>query len=175
MIALAERYYDPTSGTIRIDGEPLSNLNPHLYRNQLALVQQEPMLYPGSIYENISLGLPGVQATDAQIETACRNANIWDFICSLPEGLQTPCGTSGSKLSGGQRQRLAIARALIRDPKVLLLDEATSALDTDSERVVQAALSTAAKSRQRITIAVAHRLSTIKDADRIYVFYGGKI
>ncbi|KAF7555899.1 hypothetical protein G7Z17_g1775 [Cylindrodendrum hubeiense] len=132
MIALVARYYDPISGTIRIDGEPLPGLNPHEYRKQLALVQQEPFLYPGSIHENISLGLPEVQATGTQIEVACRNANIWEFICSLPDGLQTPCGASGSKLSGGQRQRLAIARALIRDPKVLLLDEATSALDTES-------------------------------------------
>ncbi|KAK7431647.1 hypothetical protein QQZ08_001866 [Neonectria magnoliae] len=179
MISLLERFYDPTSGSIKVDGSaPLSALNPHLYRNRVALVQQEPTLFPGTIRENISQGMDlgvGETMSDKDIEEACRAANAWDFVSSLPEGTNTPCGTSGSQLSGGQRQRIAIARALARKPSVILLDEATSALDTESERVVQAALMEAAATGDRITIAVAHRLSTIREASRIFVFYGGRI
>ncbi|KDN65087.1 putative ABC transporter [Colletotrichum sublineola] len=178
MIAMLERYYDPTTGTIRIDGDALSELNPRLYRRMVALVQQEPTLFQGSIRENIAFGIDSdfiTDVPDAQIEMACRAANAWDFVSSLPEGLATPCGSSGMQLSGGQRQRIAIARALIRNPRILLLDEATSALDTESEKIVQRALNDAARDSERITIAVAHRLSTIKDADMICVFYGGRI
>ncbi|KAM0278372.1 hypothetical protein ACHAQH_005192 [Verticillium albo-atrum] len=180
MIALLERFYDPTSGTITIDENvPLPSINPRLYRSRLALVQQEPTLFPGSIRDNIAQGMDvavtGTPATEADIERACRAANAWDFVSSLPDGLNTACGTSGSQLSGGQRQRIAIARALVRDPKVVLLDEATSALDTQSERVVQAALMEVASEGDRITVAVAHRLSTVRDADRIFVFFGGRI
>lgn len=180
MISLLERFYDPTSGTINIDSSaPLTSINPVLYRKQVALVQQEPTLFPGTIRENISQGVPTLGAAEAasneELEKACRAANAWDFISSLPEGLDTPCGTSGSQLSGGQRQRIAIARALIRNPNVILLDEATSALDTESEKLVQNALSEAASSGDRITIAVAHRLSTVRDANCIFVFYEGRI
>ncbi|KLU88212.1 hypothetical protein MAPG_07199 [Magnaporthiopsis poae ATCC 64411] len=184
VMALLERFYDPTRGSIRIDGDDdLRQLNPRLYRRHVSLVQQEPTLYPGSIRENVAFGVDvaddeaeGVtgDASDEAIETALRAANAWDFVCSLPEGTGTACGTSGSQLSGGQRQRIAIARALIRQPRVLLLDEATSALDTESERVVQGALATAARTGGRITVAVAHRLSTVRDADLICVFYGGR-
>lgn len=185
MISLLERFYDPISGKIVIDGSnPLTALNPTLYRRRIALVQQEPVLFPVSIRDNIAMGIDtdsdgnssDVQVVDdSMIEAACRAANVWDFLSSLPDGMNTPCGTSGSQLSGGQRQRIAIARALIRNPSVILLDEATSALDTESERVVQAALMKAASSGERITIAVAHRLSTVRYADRIFVFYGGRI
>lgn len=185
MIALLERFYDPTSGSIIIDGsDSLSDLNPRAYRSRVALVQQEPTLFPGSIRENISMGIDmdvankedgPVTVDDKMIEEACRAANAWDFVSSLPEGLATPCGTGGSQLSGGQRQRIAIARALIRNPSVILLDEATSALDTESERVVQAALMEASSTGKRITVAVAHRLSTVRTANRIFVFYGGRI
>lgn len=181
MVSLLERFYDPTSGTIIIDGSAaLTDISPCLYRNRVALVQQEPTLFPETIRENVAAGLdigPGEQAhvKDDALEAACRAANAWDFVSSLPEGLNTLCGQGGSQLSGGQRQRIAIARALIRDPSIILLDEATSALDTESERVVQKALMDAVASRERITIAVAHRLSTIRDADKICVFSQGRI
>ncbi|CAG9989103.1 unnamed protein product [Clonostachys byssicola] len=183
MISLLERFYDPTSGAIVIDStHPLRDLNPRLYRAHVALVQQEPTLFPGSIRDNIAMGVDsdamseiGKPVDDKAIEVACRAANAWDFVSSLSDGLGTLCGTGGSQLSGGQRQRIAIARALVRNPSVILLDEATSALDTESERVVQAALMEVASSNSRITIAVAHRLSTVKDADCIFVFHNGRI
>jgi ATP-binding cassette subfamily B (MDR/TAP) protein 1 len=181
---MLERFYDPSSGTISIANSALPTLNPRLYRRIIGLVQQEPTLFQGTIRENIALGVddpetegkdPATSVPDKRIEAALRAANAWDFVSSLPEGLDTQAGSNGAQLSGGQRQRIAIARALIRNPKVLLLDEATSALDTESEKIVQGALAEAAKEGDRITIAVAHRLSTIKDADKICVFLGGKI
>lgn len=180
MIAMLERFYDPTTGNITIDSSPLTDLNPRLYRGIVALIQQEPVLFQGTIRENVSLGTDDPDATcppipDSAIESALRAANAWDFVCSLPDGLSTQSGSNGTQLSGGQRQRIAIARALIRDPKVLLLDEATSALDTESERVVQGALAEAAREGGRVTVAVAHRLSTIRDADCIFVFKGGRV
>ncbi|KAJ5114350.1 hypothetical protein NUU61_000109 [Penicillium alfredii] len=179
MIAMLERFYDPVTGHITIDSTALDTMNPWLYRNQVALVQQEPTLYPSTIRENVSMGLPTttnpLSISDSEIEAACRAANAWDFISSLPDGLNTLCGSNGFQLSGGQRQRIAISRALLRNPRLLLLDEATSALDTQSERIVQDALNEAAAQGDRITIAVAHRLSTIKHADVICVFDGGRI
>jgi ATP-binding cassette subfamily B (MDR/TAP) protein 1 len=172
MIALLERFYDPTSGRITCDSQDLKALCPRKYRRHISLVQQEPVLYQGSIRDNIAMGLE-TPVTDAQVEHAARQSNIYDFVSSLPEGLGTFCGSRGTQLSGGQRQRIAIARALIRQPRLLLLDEATSALDTESEKVVQATLEKAKSGRT--TIAVAHRLSTIKDADCIIVFGRGKI
>ncbi|CAF3467606.1 unnamed protein product [Fusarium graminearum] len=172
-IALLERFYDPLSGGVYIDNHEISTLNINDYRSHIALVSQEPTLYQGTIKENILLGTPREDVTDADLEFACREANIFDFIVSLPEGFSTIVGSKGALLSGGQKQRIAIARALIRDPKILLLDEATSALDSESEHVVQAALDKAAKGRT--TIAVAHRLSTIQKADIIYVFDQGRI
>ncbi|OJJ37981.1 hypothetical protein ASPWEDRAFT_59240 [Aspergillus wentii DTO 134E9] len=179
VIALLERFYDPSAGSIKLDSSPLPSFNPRLYRKIVALVQQEPDLFPVSIRENVAFGLSHDNSTDlevehCQIESALRAANAWDFVSSLPDGLATSVGFGGSQLSGGQRQRIAIARALIRDPKILLLDEATSALDTESERAVHAALA-AAKDGRRITVAVAHRLSTVKDADMICVFHEGNI
>jgi ATP-binding cassette subfamily B (MDR/TAP) protein 1 len=172
MINLLERFYDPTTGDISFAGNPIHTYSPRLYRQNISLVQQEPTLYSGSVFENVSLGLEEV-ATEAQIIEACRQANALEFIESLPEGFQTACGNRGLQFSGGQKQRIAIARALIRKPRLLLLDEATSALDTQSERIVQDALDQAKEGRT--TIAVAHRLSTIKHADVIFVFGDGKI
>ncbi|KAF2970460.1 hypothetical protein GQX73_g3168 [Xylaria multiplex] len=172
-IALLERFYDPLSGGVFIDGKEISTLNIKQYRSFIALVSQEPTLYQGTIKENILLGTTDEDVTDKAIEHACREANIYDFIMSLPDGFNTVVGTKGALLSGGQKQRIAIARALVRDPRVLLLDEATSALDSESEHVVQAALDKAAKGRT--TIAVAHRLSTIQRADVIYVFDQGRV
>ncbi|RSL41153.1 hypothetical protein CEP53_012931 [Fusarium sp. AF-6] len=166
MISLLERFYDPTTGSIVIDDSAdLADINPRLYRSKLALVQQEPTLFPGTIRENIMAAIDvatpdGNVVEHDRVEAACRAANVWDLISSLPEGLDTPCGQGGSQLSGGQRQRIAIARALVRSPSVILLDEATSALDTESERMVQKALMEAASSGNCITVAVAHRLST---------------
>jgi len=178
MVAMLERFYDPVMGRIVLDGTNLADTQPWEYRKQVSLVQQEPKLYPDTIRENIAMGIPGEDSTSVSEEAitqACRSANAWEFISSLPEGLNTKCGINGLQLSGGQRQRIAIARALIRDPRLLLLDEATSALDTQSERIVQNALDEAAKTSDRITIAVAHRLSTIRHADLICVFHDGRI
>lgn len=185
---MLERFYDASTGSITIDGSALPGLNPRLYRRITALVPQEPALFDGSIRENIAFGIDhpehdetapsaelSARVPDATIEGALRSANAWDFVSSLPEGLNTDVGSNGSQLSGGQRQRIVIARALVRNPKILLLDEATSALDTESEKIVQNALDEAAKVGDRITFAVAHRLSTIKDADVICVFQSGKI
>jgi ATP-binding cassette subfamily B (MDR/TAP) protein 1 len=175
VIQLIERFYDPLSGQVLLDNEPINEFNVQEYRKQLALVSQEPTLYAGTIRFNILLGAikPESEVTQEEIEAVCRNANVLDFIKSLPNGFDTEVGGKGSQLSGGQKQRIAIARALLRNPKVLLLDEATSALDSNSEKVVQAALDQAAKGRT--TIAIAHRLSTIQNADCIYFIKEGRV
>ncbi|KAH6621766.1 P-loop containing nucleoside triphosphate hydrolase protein [Boeremia exigua] len=171
VMQLLERFYDPSAGSVLVDGVDLQEYNLQDYRAQLAIVSQETTLYTGTIRENILANKDDV--TEEAIVQACKDANIYEFIMSLPDGFSTLVGAKGALLSGGQRQRLAIARALLRDPKVLLLDEATSALDSTSERVVQDALDAAAQGRT--TIAIAHRLSTIQQADVIYVFDQGKI
>ncbi|EIW81035.1 ste6-like protein [Coniophora puteana RWD-64-598 SS2] len=174
-IQLIERFYDPLTGRVLIDGNPINELNIQEYRKHIALVSQEPTLYAGTIRFNILLGAtkPREEVTQEDLEAVCRNANILDFIQSLPNGFDTEVGGKGSQLSGGQKQRIAIARALLRNPKVLLLDEATSALDSNSEKVVQEALDQAA--RGRTTIAIAHRLSTIQNADCIYFIKEGRV
>jgi ATP-binding cassette, subfamily B (MDR/TAP), member 1 len=171
-IALLERFYDPIHGSVLIDGKEVTAININNYRSYIGMVSQEPTLYRGTIKENILLGTTR-DSTDEAVEFACKEANIYDFIMSLPDGFDTIVGSKGSLLSVGQKQRVAIARALIRNPKVLLLDEATSALDSESESVVQAALDKAAKGRT--TISVAHRLSSIQKADIIYVFDQGRV
>ena len=173
-IAMMERFYDPLAGGVYVDGREISRLNVNEYRKHLALVSQEPTLYQGTIKENVLLGADTVEeVSDERIIQACKDANIYDFIMSLPDGFATDCGSKATLLSGGQKQRIAIARALLRDPKILLLDEATSALDSESEKVVQNALDAAAQGRT--TIAVAHRLSTIQKADVIYVIEKGAV
>jgi ATP-binding cassette subfamily B (MDR/TAP) protein 1 len=172
IISLLERFYDPTSGRITFNGDDIARMSPTLYQRSMSLVQQEPLLYIGSVWDNICIGLD-YTPSDEEVREACRKANVLDFIISLPQGLRTPCGSRGLQFSGGQRQRIAVARALIRQPALLLLDEATSALDTQSERAVQEALEEAASTRT--TIAVAHCLSTIRHADAIFVIEDGKI
>ncbi|CEP00952.1 hypothetical protein PBRA_008264 [Plasmodiophora brassicae] len=172
MIGLLERFYALTGGAILLDGRPIDAVDVGSYRDVIGVVSQEPNLFGMTIQDNIALGCAG-PVTDEQVEGAATQANAHDFIMSLPDGYQTAVGTKGAQLSGGQKQRIAIARALIRQPKLLLLDEATSALDATSERVVQDALDRAAKGRT--TIAVAHRLSTIQNADVIYVLKDGAV
>ena len=171
IISLIERFYDVLSGQVLVDGKDISSFNIRGYRQHMALVSQEPTLYQGSIRENILLGSITRDLTQEDIEEACHQANIHEFISSLPQGYDTDCGAKGVQLSGGQKQRIAIARALVRNPMILLLDEATSALDSSSEKIVQEALDKAAKGRT--TIAVAHRLSTIQKANIIYVLDQG--
>ncbi|KAL9093994.1 MAG: hypothetical protein Q9165_003664 [Trypethelium subeluteriae] len=172
IISLLLRFYDVSTGVILFNGEPLTTLPIDDYRSRISVVSQQTVLFQGTMRENILLGVEDESRyAEDQLVQACKDANIHDFILSLPEGYDTQCGSKGLQLSGGQRQRLAIARALIRDPSLLLLDEATSALDTEGEQIVQAALKKAAKGRS--TITVAHRLSTIKTADKIYVLGEG--
>lgn len=171
MILLLERFYDPTSGAIRLGDTDLRAVARADLRAQLALVSQDPVIFATSARENIRFGRPG--ATDAEVEAAARAAAAHDFLSRLPQGYDTWVGERGVMLSGGQKQRIAIARAILRDAPVLLLDEATSALDAESERAVQIAVEHLAKGRT--TLIVAHRLATVKRADRIVVFDGGRI
>lgn len=180
IIGLVERFYNPVSGSVLLDGHDVQSLNLRWLRQQISLVSQEPVLFGTTIFENIRYGLIGTAAEHEPedkvrglIEDAARMANAHDFVTALPEGYDTSVGQRGFLLSGGQKQRIAIARAIVSDPKILLLDEATSALDTKSEEVVQAALDRAAEGRT--TIVIAHRLSTIKSAHNIVVFVDGRI
>ncbi|KAF9954849.1 Multidrug resistance protein 1 [Mortierella alpina] len=175
IVGLVERFYDPSSGSITLDGIELKDINVRHLRDNIGLVSQEPVLFNATIKQNILYGIRADQktATDKEIEAACRLSNAHDFISKLPQGYNTMVGERGALLSGGQKQRIAIARALIKNPSILLLDEATSALDTESERIVQAALDNAATGRS--TIVIAHRLSTIMNADLIYVMDRGVV
>lgn len=173
IISLVERLYTPQSGSILIDGVGATKHKDVSFRDTIALVPQESVLFEGSIRSNIGLGArPGREATMQEIEEACKLANIHDVIQSLPEGYETLCGPNGNQFSGGQKQRLSIARALVRKPKLLILDEPTSALDAESERLLQDGLEKASKG---ITvIAIAHRLHTIRKADCIFLIEGGQ-
>ena len=172
-VALIERFYDPSAGAVLLDGKDIKTLRLSWLRQQIGLVSQEPVLFTGSIAENIAYGKEG--ATKEEIEAAARMANAHDFISAFPDAYETEVGEKGVQLSGGQKQRIAIARAIVRDPKILILDEATSALDSASERVVQDALDSLLISKKRTTIVIAHRLSTIKKADKIVVFSDGVV
>ncbi|RLN48604.1 hypothetical protein BBJ29_008200 [Phytophthora kernoviae] len=172
-IALLERFYNPTSGMVTLDGHDVRSLSLPWLRDRISLVSQEPVLFVGTIAENIALGKQG--ASREEIVEAARNANAFDFISNFPQGFDTEVGDRGAQLSGGQKQRIAIATAILRDPDVLLLDEATSALDNESERVVQASLDALMAQKRRTTIVVAHRLSTIRKADVIAVTHDGAI
>ncbi|XP_062840207.1 ATP-binding cassette sub-family B member 5 isoform X1 [Anolis carolinensis] len=172
-IQLLERFYDPASGQVFVDGVDTKSLHIQWLRSQLGLVQQEPILFDCSIAENIQYGDNGRVVSQEEVEEAAKAANIHNFILSLPEKYNTRVGDKGAQLSGGQKQRIAIARALVRKPTILLLDEATSALDTESEKVVQKALDEARKGRT--CIVIAHRLSTIQNSDIIAVIQNGKV
>jgi ABC-type multidrug transport system fused ATPase/permease subunit len=169
VVALLERFYDPSSGSIEVDGVALTSLDPSWWRSQLALVAQEPVLFNGSVLENLRYGRADA-SRDAAVDAAA-TANAHEFVSTFTEGYDTKVGERGVRLSGGQKQRLAIARALLVDPKVLLLDEATSALDTESEALVQAAIDKLMQART--TVVIAHRLSTIRDASCISVLDKG--
>ena len=171
VLQLLMRFYDPQSGSLALDGQDLKSLARTDFRAAMALVPQDPVIFATSALENIRFGRP--DATQAEVETAARAAAAHDFIASLPNGYDTYLGERGVMLSGGQKQRIAIARAILRDAPVLLLDEATSALDAESERAVQAAVDQLSKGRT--VIVVAHRLATVKRADRIVVLDQGRI
>ncbi|SFC66053.1 ABC transporter transmembrane domain-containing protein [Tropicimonas isoalkanivorans] len=171
VLQLLLRFYDPTSGEVRLDGVPLAEMERAAFRRAFALVPQDPVIFADTARENIRFGRP--DATDAEVIAAAQAAAAHDFIDALPDGYDTYLGERGVMLSGGQRQRVALARAILRDAPVLLLDEATSALDSESERAVQTAV--AALSKGRTTLIIAHRLSTVKQADRILVFDHGRI
>jgi ATP-binding cassette subfamily B protein len=168
---LVERFYDPQGGTIRMDGVPLTSADPADIRARLALVPQDGVLFSANARDNLRYGK--WDATDEQIWDAARAANAESFLRALPQGLDTYLGEGGTQLSGGQQQRVAIARALLRDAPILLLDEATSALDAESEQLVQQALEGLMK--DRTTLVIAHRLATVRAADRIVVLDEGRI
>jgi ABC-type multidrug transport system fused ATPase/permease subunit len=171
MVSLVLRFFDPTGGEILFDDKSAKAYDLHALRNQMAVVPQDVVLFGGTIRENIAYGKP--RATDDEIEEAARKANAHDFIIGFPDGYQTEVGERGIQLSGGQRQRIAIARAVLKNPKILVLDEATSSLDSESEKLVQDALDKLMKGRT--SIVIAHRLSTVRNADRILVMEKGQI
>jgi ATP-binding cassette subfamily B protein len=171
VLQLLLRFYDPEQGAIRFDGVDLKDADPSEVRRQIGLVAQDPVIFAASAWDNIRYGRP--DAADEEVREAARAANALEFLDALPEGFSTFLGEKGVRLSGGQRQRLAIARAILRNPPLLLLDEATSALDAESEREVQAALEKL--SEDRTTLVIAHRLATVKKANRIVVIEDGRI
>jgi ATP-binding cassette subfamily B protein len=171
LLSLLPRFYEPTSGSITIDGMELSEMTVESLRRQIGLVSQDVFLFGGTLRENIVYGRIG--ASDEEVLEACRRAQLSTMLENLPEGLDTIVGERGIMLSGGQKQRVAIARAFLKDPPILLLDEATSALDSTTEREIQSALEELSKGRT--TLVVAHRLGTIRNADRIVVMQQGRI
>ena len=195
IMTLLQRFYDPSHGSVSLDGNDFKDINLKWLRSQIGIVAQEPVLFDASIADNIRYGALFRDVSEDEIISAAKQANIHDFIETLPmvscsihhitvvqivtftsccsQGYNTNAGAKGAQMSGGQKQRIAIARALVRDPKILLLDEATSALDTESEKVVQEALDKAREGRT--TIIIAHRLSTIQNADKIAILEGGSV
>ncbi|HEY9218786.1 MAG TPA: ATP-binding cassette domain-containing protein, partial [Phenylobacterium sp.] len=171
LLNLIPRFYDVSDGRVTIDGVDVRDVTLASLRDQIALVTQEPFLFDDTVRANIAYARP--DASQAEIEAAARAAAAHDFICELSNGYETVTGEAGARLSGGQRQRIAIARAFLKDAPILLLDEATSALDTESEAQVQAALGRLMAGRT--TLLIAHRLSTVRVADRIYVIDRGRV
>lgn len=184
IIQLLLRFYDPLAGQILLDGRDIRTLNVRWLRARLGYVGQEPVLFAGSVGDNIAYGLDEKysalnELTDDEIQArviaAAKLANAHDFISAFPQGYDTDVGSGGVAMSGGQKQRIAIARALVKKPAVLLLDEATSALDAASERLVQQSIDQLQQSKAQTTIVIAHRLSTIRNADKICVIEEGRI
>ncbi|KAK0709215.1 ABC transporter-like protein [Lasiosphaeria miniovina] len=173
VISLLERFYSPKAGRILYNGLDIADMALSSYRKDISLVAQEPNLFGGSLRENILVGVDEETTTEEQLHQACRDAEIHDFIVSLPDGYSTEVGPRGVSLSGGQKQRLAIARALIRNPRLLLLDEATSSLDAETEKAVQAVFEK--NKKNRTMIVVAHRLATVQNADVIFVISDGRV
>jgi subfamily B ATP-binding cassette protein MsbA len=174
--SLIPRFWDVTAGRITLDGTDIRDLSFADLRGAIGMVPQEPALFSGSIFDNIAYARPdehGPRPTEAEVIAAARAAHAWEFIERMPEGLATRVGERGVKLSGGQRQRLAIARVFLKNPAVVLLDEATSSLDTESERAVEAAMEELLRGRS--TLIIAHRLSTVRRADRVLVLERGRI
>eukprot|EP00173_Palmaria_palmata_P004797 Plantae.Rhodophyta-Palmaria_palmata.ctg7297.p1 GENE.Plantae.Rhodophyta-Palmaria_palmata.ctg7297~~Plantae.Rhodophyta-Palmaria_palmata.ctg7297.p1 ORF type:complete len:377 (-),score=79.71 Plantae.Rhodophyta-Palmaria_palmata.ctg7297:121-1170(-) len=172
LIAIMERFYDPLSGSVLIDGKPLREYELSSVRGSvMGLVPQEPVMFSGSIKENIGFGCPG--ASDLQIEDAARSAGVLEFTKSLPEGLETRVGPGAGALSGGEKQRVMIARCLVKNPRILLLDEATSSLDASSEAMVNATIEKLMKESGRTIVLISHRLSIAKDCDSILVMDKG--
>jgi ATP-binding cassette subfamily B protein len=171
LFQLLLRFYDPAAGSLLFDGVDIRRLDPRDLRGRIALVPQDPVLFGASAWENIRYGLE--RASDEDVRRAAKAAHALEFIERLPQGFDTHLGERGVRLSGGERQRIAIARTLLRDPALLLLDEATSALDAESERLVQEALETLMQGRT--SIVIAHRLATVRNADRILVIDQGRI
>ncbi len=169
--SLVGRLYDPRGGAVLLDGVDLRTLNPNWLRRQIGVVAQEPILFSGTIADNIRYARP--EATDEEVVTAARAANAHEFVERFPEGYRTLVGERGVQLSGGQKQRVAIARAVLKNPRILILDEATSALDSESEHLVQEALDRLLEGRT--TLIIAHRLSTVLGADRVFVLEHGEI
>jgi ATP-binding cassette subfamily B protein len=171
VFALLLRFYDPASGRVLIDGADIRHCDPHDLRRAIALVPQDPVIFAASVAENVRFGRP--DASNAEVREACVAAQAMEFIERLAQGFETDLGERGVKLSGGQRQRISIARALLADRPILLLDEATSSLDAESERLVAAALEKLESGRT--TLVIAHRLATVRHADRIIVVEHGRI
>ena len=174
-VQLVERFYDPDGGRVLLDGKDFKDMSVAWLRENIALVSQEPVLFSGSVHDNIALGK--IDATREEVIIASKMANAHAFIEEFDNGYDTEVGAGGDKLSGGQKQRVAIARAIIKNPAILLLDEATSALDNESERIVQAALDDliSSKEHKRTTLVIAHRLTTIRNADKIVVMDHGEV
>ncbi len=169
--ALVGRLYDPVAGAVLLDGRDVRELDPRWLRRQVGVVAQEPILFSASVADNIRYGRE--TALDTEVEAAARAANAHDFVSRFPHGYETQVGERGVQLSGGQKQRIAIARAVLKDPRILILDEATSALDAESESLVQEALERLM--RGRTVLVIAHRLSTVRSADRVVVLEDGRV
>jgi ABC-type multidrug transport system fused ATPase/permease subunit len=171
LAALIPRFYEPRQGTVSIDGHDVMDIQQASLRDSIGIVRQNAFIFDATIAENILFGRP--DATEMELVEAARHANILDFIQSLPDGFDTLAGEHGLKLSGGQRQRLSIARVFLKNPPILIFDEATSSLDAESESLIQKSMTTL--SQNRTTLIIAHRLTTVKHADCIFVMRQGKI